>query len=103
MEIHRSDIVLSEAGRDKGMLFFVIDTDGVYVSLANGKERKLEHPKRKKLKHVRLVLRPDSSVSAKLRSGDKVLNSELRRELAIAGQQFNVQTKEVSETWQKTT
>ncbi len=103
MEIHRSDIVLSEAGRDKGMLFFVIDTDGVYVSLANGKERKLEHPKRKKLKHVRLVLRPDSSVAAKLRSGDKVLNSELRRELAIAGQQFNVQTKEVSETWQKTT
>lgn len=103
MEIHRSDIVLSEAGRDKEMLFFVIDTDGVYVSLANGKERKLEHPKRKKLKHVRLVLRPDSSVAAKLRSGDKVLNSELRRELAIAGQQFNVQTKEVSETWQKTT
>ena len=103
MEIHRSDIVLSEAGRDKGMLFFVIDTGGVYVSLANGKERKLEHPKRKKLKHVRLVLRPDSSVAAKLRSGDKVLNSELRRELAIAGQQFNVQTKEVSETWQKTT
>ena len=103
MEIHRSDIVLSEAGRDKGMLFFVIDTDGVYVSLANGKERKLEHPKRKKLKHVRLVLRPDSSVAAKLRSGDKVLNSELRRELAIIGQEFNVQTKEVSETWQKTT
>ena len=103
MEIHRSDIVLSEAGRDKGMLFFVIDTDGVYVSLANGKERKLEHPKRKKLKHVRLVLRPDSSVAAKIRSGDKVLNSELRRELAIIGQKFNVQTKEVSETWQKTT
>lgn len=93
MEIHRSDIVLSEAGRDKGMLFFVIDTDGVYVSLANGKERKLEHPKRKKLKHVRLVLRPDSSVAAKLRSGDKVLNSELRRELAAYGQKFNSQNQ----------
>ena len=93
MEIHRSDIVLSEAGRDKGMPFFVIDTDGVYVSLANGKERKLEHPKRKKLKHVRLVLRPDSSVAAKLRSGDKVLNSELRRELAAYGQKFNSQNQ----------
>ncbi len=96
MEIHKSDIVLSEAGRDKGMLFFVIDTDGVYVSLANGKERKLETPKRKKLRHVRLVLRPDSSVAVKIRSGDRVLNSELRRELAIIGQEFNVQTKEVS-------
>ena len=78
------------------MLFFVIDTDGVYVSLANGKERKLETPKRKKLRHVRLVLRPDSSVAVKIRSGDRVLNSELRRELAIIGQEFNVQTKEVS-------
>ena len=96
MEIHKSDIVLSEAGRDKGMLFFVVDTDGVYVSLANGKERKLETPKRKKLRHVRLVLRPDSSVAVKIRSGDRVLNSELRRELAIIGQEFNVQTKEVS-------
>ncbi len=103
MEIQKSDIVLSEAGRDQGMLFFVIDTDGVYVFLANGKERKLEAPKRKKLKHIRFVLRPDSTVAAKIRSGDKVLNSELRRELAIIGQKFNVQTKEVSETWQKTT
>ena len=96
MELSRSDLVQSVAGRDKGMLFFVIDTDGVYVSLANGKERKLETPKRKKLRHVRLVLRPDSSVAVKIRSGDRVLNSELRRELAIIGQEFNVQTKEVS-------
>ena len=96
MEIHKSDIVLSEAGRDKGMLFFVIDTDGVYVSLANGKERKLEPPKRKKLRDVSLALQPDSSAAVKIRSGDRVLNSELRRELAIIGQEFNVQTKEVS-------
>ena len=96
MEISKSDLVQSVAGRDKGMLFYVIDTDGVYVSLANGKERKLETPKRKKLRHVRLVLRPDSSVAVKIRSGDRVLNSELRRELAIIGQEFNVQTKEVS-------
>ena len=96
MEISKSDIVLSEAGRDKGMLFFVIDTDGVYVSLVNGKERKLEHPKRKKVKHVCLVLRRDSSIATKIRSGDKLLNSELRRELAIIGQQCNVQTKEGS-------
>ena len=103
MEIQKSDIVLSEAGRDQGMLFFVIDTDGVYVSLVNGKERKLEQPKRKKLIHVRKVLRPDSDLARRIRADERILNSELRRELAIIGQKFNVQTKEVSETWQKTT
>ena len=96
MDISRSDVVLSMAGHDKGMLFFVLDTDGVYVSLANGKERKLETPKRKKLRHVRLVLRPDSSVAVKIRSGDRVLNSELRRELAILRREINVSTKEGS-------
>ena len=93
MDVSRSDLVQSVAGRDKGMLFYVIDTDGVYVSLANGKERKLETPKRKKLRHVRLVLRPDSSVAVKIRSGDRVLNSELRRELTVFGQTFNSQNQ----------
>ena len=50
MEISKSDVVLSTAGRDKGLLFYVIETDGVYASLVNGKERKLEQPKRKKAK-----------------------------------------------------
>ena len=73
-EISRSDVVVSAAGRDQGKLFYVIGTEGVYVLIANGKDRKLEHPKRKKLKHVRFVTRTDSRVAAKLRSGEKVLN-----------------------------
>jgi len=81
-EISRSDIVISMAGRDQGKLFYVIGTEGVYVLIANGKDRKLEHPKRKKLKHVRLVTRFESRIADKLKNGEKVLNSELRRDLA---------------------
>ena len=96
MDISRSDVVLSMAGHDKGMLFFVLDTDGVYVSLANGKERKVEKPKRKKSKHVRKLPRPDSLLTEKIRSGKPLLNSELRRELATIRQEINVSTKEGS-------
>ena len=81
-EFSRSDIVISTAGRDQGKLFYVIGTEGVYVLLANGKDRKLERPKRKKTKHVRFVTRRESHVAEKLRTGVKVLNSELRRDLA---------------------
>lgn len=94
MDISRSDVVLSVAGHDKGMLFYVIDTDGVYVSLANGKERTVEKPKRKKLKHVRKLPRENSSLTAKIRSGEPLLNSELRRELAIIRREISVLTKE---------
>jgi len=81
-EISKSDIVIATAGRDQGKLFYVIGTEGVYVLIANGKDRKLEHPKRKKLKHVRKVTRFESRIAAKLQNGEKVLNSELRRDLA---------------------
>ncbi len=94
MDISRSDVVLSVAGHDKGMLFYVIDTDGVYVSLANGKERTVEKPKRKKIKHVRKLPRENSSLTEKIRSGEPLLNSELRRELAIIRREISVLTKE---------
>ena len=78
-----SDVVVSTAGRDQGKLFYVVGTDPVYLMLANGKDRTLDKPKRKKRKHVQKVLRAETRVAAKLASGDKVLNSELRRDLAF--------------------
>ena len=77
-----SDVVEATAGRDAGKRFFVIATEGEFVLLCNGKDRPLEKPKRKKCKHVRKVLHPDTRVAEKILSGDKVLNSELRRDLA---------------------
>ena len=77
-----SDVVEATAGRDSGKLFFVVSTEEGYVLLCNGKDRPLEKPKRKKCKHVRKVLRPDTELARKLREGEKVLNSELRRDLA---------------------
>ena len=93
MDISKSDIVLSLAGRDKGKLFYVMDTEENFVILADGKGRKLENPKRKKLKHVRRVTRTETRVAMKILNGDKVLNSELRRDLATFGQQFNSQNQ----------
>ena len=78
-----SDVVVSTAGRDQGKLFYVVGTDPVYLMLANGKDRTLDKPKRKKRKHVQKVLRAETRVAAKLASGSKVLNSELRRDLAF--------------------
>ena len=77
-----ADVVLSLAGRDKGGYFFVLSVEGAYALLADGKKRKLETPKRKKLKHIQFAARTGSGAAAKIRSGEKVLNSELRRELA---------------------
>ena len=86
MEIDKSSLVVSKAGRDQGQLFYVVDTDEQYVYLADGKSRKLEKPKRKKRKHIEQIPRTESRIAEKIRNGEKVLNSELRKELASLGQ-----------------
>ena len=87
-DIQIADVVMSTAGRDTGKLFYVVGTDPVYLILANGKDRTLEKPKRKKRKHIQKVLRSETRVAEKLRQGDKVLNSELRRDLAYLGREM---------------
>ena len=92
-DIRISDVVVSTAGHDQGELFFCIGTDGDRVILVNGKDRPLEKPKRKNNKHVSKVLRAETRVAAKIISGDKVLNSELRKDLAFFGRGISGQNQ----------
>jgi len=79
MEIAKSDIVRSDAGRDQGKLFVVLAVEGEYLLLADGKGRKAESPKRK---HVLFVAEDDSRLADKIKRSEKITNSELRRTLA---------------------
>ena len=91
-DLTMADVVISTAGRDTGKLFYVLETDDTYLCLINGKDRTIEKPKRKKRKHTTKVLRSETRVAEKLRAGDKVLNSELRRDLAYLSQQLQSTT-----------
>jgi ribosomal protein L14E/L6E/L27E len=82
MEIEISDIVVSNNGRDADRPFHVTGIDEEYLLLADGKYRRVEKPKRKKKKHVRFEAKSSGRVCEKLRGGDKVTNSELRRSIA---------------------
>ena len=85
-DLQIADVVASTAGRDKDKWFYVISMDDTFLYLVNGKDRTIENPKRKKRKHAAKVLRSETRVAAKLLAGDKVLNSELRRDLAYLSQ-----------------
>ena len=50
------DIVLALAGRDSERLFIIVGIiDENYVYIADGKSRKADSPKKKKIKHIELV------------------------------------------------
>ena len=55
MDIVKASIVTSTAGRDKGSPFYVLDCQGDFLLLVDGKRRPVERPKRKRRKHAALL------------------------------------------------
>ena len=82
MDVNKHQIVFSLAGRDKGRLFLVMEIEPNFVYLVDGKLRKVESPKKKRIKHVAYAGVPGEKILTKLISGEKVLNSEIRRAIA---------------------
>lgn len=76
------DLVISAAGHDKDKYFIVIGLiDEIYVWIADGRSRKLDKPKKKKVKHLKLVRKADSGFS-ELNERRKPTNSALRKHIA---------------------
>ena len=61
-------LAVSRAGHDKDTLYVVLEMDDTYCSLADGKRRRLENPKKKKLMHVQLVKHLPPELLAQMQS-----------------------------------
>lgn len=46
----------SRAGHDVGRIYVIMDVDDAYVYLVDGKGRTLDRPKKKKKRHVQIIL-----------------------------------------------
>ena len=72
---------MSLAGRDKGHLFFITDISDNYVYMIDGDIHKVENPKYKKLKHIKLTDFQDETVATKIKNKSKITNQEVKRVL----------------------
>lgn len=77
-----AQIVRSLAGHDKGELFCVMNTDGAYLLLADGKRRLTQAPKRKKRIHAEYAGELTSPAPDWLAENGPAADRELRRALA---------------------
>lgn len=71
MLIEKGNIVKSLSGHDKGGFFICLDADSKFALIVDGKRRKLEKPKKKKLKHL-------SKTSDVLSTDALVTNKQIR-------------------------
>ena len=86
MEVGR--VVFSRAGRDHGHVLVIVDViDEHYVAIANGCQRKVDNPKKKKIKH--LVAKPEllEEISKKISEKKRIFDSEVRNKLDAIGYQ----------------
>lgn len=98
MNINLGQIVYSKAGRDSGKRFILIEVvDQSYVLVADGDLRRIEKPKKKKLKHLELTNYVIDALGEKLNNKLKVTNPEIRKALEAHGTiQKNVSDNNIS-------
>ena len=79
-------VVRSTSGREQGRLFFVVKIiDSEYVLIADGKKRKLDRPKLKKVKHLKLYEVFNDEVKNRIAS-DNITDAFLRAQLTKLNQ-----------------
>ena len=70
----------SLAGHDEGNVYIIVETDQKYVYLVDGKIRTLDRPKRKRKKHVQLILKKYNVSEADDTAIKKILKDWKREE-----------------------
>ena len=90
-------VVLSTLGRDEGRYFIVLEViDENFVLMADGLTRKIDHPKKKKIKHLRpkpILVNVDGSTLPNKHLQD----SDLRRYLRENGLEISNPSTDVDD------
>lgn len=83
MNIALGQIVVSKAGRDAGKKFIILKViDDMYVQISDGDLRRVEKPKKKKIKHLEITGEIAETIEEKLRKNNRITNPEVRKVLA---------------------
>ncbi|MHC1685648.1 MAG: hypothetical protein AB6733_22425 [Clostridiaceae bacterium] len=73
-------VVKAKAGRDLEGFFIVVDIiDNDYVHIADGKSRKIENPKKKKIKHLQFTNMWANDIKMLLLQKEEVTNAKIRK------------------------
>lgn len=79
-ENYLGKVVYSKAGRDKDGCFIIVGViDDKYAYISDGDLRKIEKPKKKKLRHLSVTEIVCEDIRDKLKSNDAVSNSAIRK------------------------
>lgn len=77
-KVKSGDLVVSLSGRDKDNCFLVIDVENDFAKIVDGKVHKIQKPKRKNVKHIKIILTAEYKEFAdKINLGQPVGNKRI--------------------------
>lgn len=83
MNIQCGQIIKSKAGRDQGKFFIILDIQDEYVYLVDGQTRRVENPKKKKIKHIQPTKIVIETINHKIENDIRLTNADIRKELIV--------------------
>ena len=80
----------SKSGRDKDRLFIIIGIyDDQHVLIADGEYRRVENPKKKKLKHLNITNSTAEEIRALVTMKKKLVNADLQKAISNYLNKYN--------------
>lgn len=83
------DIVISTYGHDMGEWYVVEEVLNEYVYLVNGKNKPLNKPKKKKVKHILTTQYFAENIANKIANKQNIQDAEIRKALNFFKEQKN--------------
>jgi large subunit ribosomal protein L14e len=91
LSVTLGQVVISRAGRDAGKSFVIVNViDNQFVEVADGDLRRLEKPKKKKIKHLNITDVTAEEILLKFKNSGKITNADIRKALANLKMQQNI-------------
>lgn len=79
-------VVLSKAGRDKGSLYVCINIiDENFILLSNGSTKTVQLPKKKSIKHIKILSHENDEILASISSKDKRTDLYIKKFIKLIG------------------
>jgi large subunit ribosomal protein L14e len=82
LDVVLGQVVYSKAGRDVGKIFIITGLiDASYAYISDGDLRRLENPKKKKIKHLVITKDIIDTIAQKISTDSRITNAEIRKAL----------------------
>lgn len=92
-EFKIGDFAVSAAGHDAGKYYVIFQADSEYVYLVDGKIRPLNNPKKKKIKHIKILEAAQQNLTDRI-IRHTIRNEEIKRAIKLYKRSASVEGRE---------